>query len=185
MSVFETVKANVTVRQAAERYGLKATRRNMCCCPFHADHHPSMQLNDTYYHCHGCHASGDVISLVSKLTGLSPCNAAAAIARDFGINAAGPPGPVKRPVTVFHLRYVLKAYGELLKKRIAQSAPAHPDDDLSDAFCEAINSYEQNSAMLDMLYSPDPDDQREVMAELMEGDRLIKLEEQIKKEDNG
>ena len=140
MSVFETVKTNVTVRQAAERYGLKANRSGMCCCVFHDDRHPSMKLNDRYYYCFGCHESGDVISLVSKLTGLAPYNAAAAIARDFGLNTAGPPTPVKRPVTVFHSRYVLKAYGELLKKRIAENAPAHPDDELSDAFCEAINS---------------------------------------------
>ena len=35
MNIFETVKAAVTVRQAAEHYGLKINRSGMICCPFH------------------------------------------------------------------------------------------------------------------------------------------------------
>lgn len=45
MSIFETVKATVSVRQAAEYYGLKLSRNKMVSCPFHDDHTPSMKLN--------------------------------------------------------------------------------------------------------------------------------------------
>ena len=48
MNLFENVKAVVTVRQAAEHYGLKVGRGNMACCPFHNDHTPSMKLNEDY-----------------------------------------------------------------------------------------------------------------------------------------
>ena len=43
MNLFEKVKAVVTVRQAAEHYGLKVGRGDMACCPFHNDHTPSMK----------------------------------------------------------------------------------------------------------------------------------------------
>ncbi|MGN0691418.1 MAG: hypothetical protein ACI4K7_03620 [Oscillospiraceae bacterium] len=44
MIKFETIKELVTVRQAAEHYGLNVNRSNMCRCPFHSDHTPSMKI---------------------------------------------------------------------------------------------------------------------------------------------
>ena len=64
MNLFENVKAVVTVRQAAEHYGLKVGRGNMACCPFHNDPTPSMKLNEDYFYCFGCGATGDVIDLI-------------------------------------------------------------------------------------------------------------------------
>ena len=49
MSLFETVKSAVTVKQAAEYYGCKVNRGDMICCPFHDDRHPSMKLNRDYF----------------------------------------------------------------------------------------------------------------------------------------
>ena len=57
MDIFTTVKAAVTLRQAAEHYGLQVRRNGMTCCPFHDDRHPSMKLNERYFYCFGC---GDV-----------------------------------------------------------------------------------------------------------------------------
>ena len=54
MDIFATVKAAVTVRQAAEHYGLQGSRNSMVCCPFHDDRHPSMKLNERYFYCFGC-----------------------------------------------------------------------------------------------------------------------------------
>ena len=39
MNVYENVKAGVSVRQAAERYGLKVSQSGMTCCLFHHDRH--------------------------------------------------------------------------------------------------------------------------------------------------
>ena len=44
MNLFENVKAVVTVRQAAEHYGLKVGRGNMACCPFHNEKTPSFHV---------------------------------------------------------------------------------------------------------------------------------------------
>ena len=39
MNQFESVKAAVPLRQAAETYGLSVSRNGMTCCPFHEDRH--------------------------------------------------------------------------------------------------------------------------------------------------
>ena len=91
MNLFESVKAAVTVRQAAEHYGLEVNRGNMVCCPFHADRTPSMKLNEDYFYCFGCGAHGDVIDLVAKLFNLSSYDAAKKLAEKGGASACGAP----------------------------------------------------------------------------------------------
>ena len=44
-----------------------------------------MKLNERYFYCFGCGATGDVIDLVAKLFGLSSYEAAKKLAHDFGI----------------------------------------------------------------------------------------------------
>ena len=90
MNLFETVKAAVTPRMAAERYGLPIQQGGMVCCPFHADRTPSMKLNEDYFYCFGCGATGDVIDLAARLFGLSGYDAAKKLAADFGITEQKP-----------------------------------------------------------------------------------------------
>ena len=59
-SVFEAVKQSVAVREAAQMYGIEVNRSGMACCPFHDDKNPSMKLNEEYFYCFGCGATGDV-----------------------------------------------------------------------------------------------------------------------------
>ena len=40
MTLFELVKQNICVPDAAEHYGLQVNRNGMCSCPFHEDRHP-------------------------------------------------------------------------------------------------------------------------------------------------
>lgn len=49
MTIYETIKAAISVKQAAEHYGLKASRNGMACCPFHNDRYPSLKLNEEYF----------------------------------------------------------------------------------------------------------------------------------------
>ena len=91
MTLFELVKQNVCVPDAAEHYGLQVNRNGMCSCPFHEDQHPSMKLNERYFYCFGCGATGDVIDLVAKLFDLSSYEAAQKLAQDFGIGPDKPP----------------------------------------------------------------------------------------------
>ena len=139
MNLFESVKAATTVRQAAEHYGLKIGRGNMVCCPFHADRTPSMKLNEDYFYCFGCRATGDVIDLVTRLFNLSNYEAAQKLAYDFGIDPDKPPAAaaLRKPQyplakafqkEELHCRRVLCDYLHLLEHWKVQCAPETPDD---------------------------------------------------------
>lgn len=91
MDLFTQIKMGVSVKEAAEYYGLEVNRGNMVCCPFHADRTPSMKLNEDYFYCFGCGAHGDVIDLVARLFNLSSYDAAKKLAYDFGIDPDKPP----------------------------------------------------------------------------------------------
>ena len=54
MNLFETVKASVSVPDAAKMYGLRPNHHGMVRCPFHDDRHPSLKLNEDYFYCFGC-----------------------------------------------------------------------------------------------------------------------------------
>ena len=85
--LFRSVKAAVTARQTAERYGLKVDRFGMACCPFHDDRNPSMKLDERYY-CFSCGATGDAVDLTARLLELTPKDAALRLAADFGIGVS-------------------------------------------------------------------------------------------------
>ena len=85
--LFRRVKAVVTARQAAERYGLKMNHSGLACCPFHDDENPSMKLDDRYF-CFGCGVTGDAVDLTARLLGLPPKDAALRLAADFGIEVS-------------------------------------------------------------------------------------------------
>ncbi len=90
MTIYETIKAAISVKQAAEHYGLKVNRNGMACCPFHNDRHPSMKLNEDYFFCFGCGAQGDVIDLVARLFNLSSYEAAQKLALTLGLTRKPP-----------------------------------------------------------------------------------------------
>ena len=71
MTIYGTIEAAISVKQAAEHYGLKVNQNGMACCPFHNDRHPSLKLNEDYFFCFGCGAKGDVIDLVARLFNMS------------------------------------------------------------------------------------------------------------------
>ena len=85
MGLFDEVKQNVTVRQAAEMYGLKPNRSGLIRCIFHNDKSPSMKVDRRYY-CFGCGCTGDAIDFTAQLFGLGLRDAAMKLADDFGIN---------------------------------------------------------------------------------------------------
>ena len=86
MNLFKIVKTTVTVKQAAALYGLPITTTGMTRCPFHEDHTPSMKLNDAYYYCFGCGATGDVIDLTARIFDLSSLQAARKLVQDFDLS---------------------------------------------------------------------------------------------------
>ena len=96
MSLYQTVKSAITVRQVGEMYGMEPDRHGMVCCPFHSDSDPSMKLNDTYYYCFGCGANGDAIDLTAKLFDLNPRQTAEKLIHDFGLDPDKPPANAHR-----------------------------------------------------------------------------------------
>ena len=87
--MYETFKAAVTTRQAAESFGIGVSKHGMARCPFHDDHTPSLKLDKRYY-CFACGESGDVIDFTAKFFGISLHSAAIKLARDFGIDPRPP-----------------------------------------------------------------------------------------------
>ena len=170
MNQFETIKAAVPLRQAAENYGLELRRNGMTCCPFHEDAHPSLKLNEDYFFCFGCGASGDVIDFTARLFGISLKDAAEKLTADFGISADAKPVAVRRnPFRLEELRCrrVLTDYLHLLKEWKTCYAPKTPEDSLDDRFVESCQQYDRIAGLLEMLDEARPTQRSHTVSALM------------------
>ena len=194
MNLFESVKAAATVRQAAEHYGLKIGQGNMVCCPFHADRTPSMKLNEDYFYCFGCGATGDVIDLAARLFDLSKYEAVQKLAADFGISGEKPSvlAKLKRGKTQAeaerHCFRVLRDYFGILQDWKEHCAPQSPEDPIDPRYAEACHMLERIGNMLDILACGTPKERAEVVADLQKDDRLMRMEarnRQIKEDEYG
>ncbi len=66
MRIFEIVKENINLREAAELYGIDVNRYGKALCPFHNDRNPSLYVADDHYYCFACGEHGDVIDFVAS-----------------------------------------------------------------------------------------------------------------------
>ena len=175
-NVFETVKQSVTVREAAERYGIEVKRGGMACCPFHDDKNPSMKLNEEYFYCFGCGATGDVIDLTARLYNLSPKEAAEKLAQDFGLiyDSQAPPrrNYVHQKTEARKFREdrqrcyrVLSDYYYLLKKWEADRSPRTPEEEPHPRFVEAIQKKPYVDYLLDLFLYESEEEQKAWIAE--------------------
>ena len=194
MNLFDTVKAVVQPRMAAERYGLPIRQGGMVCCPFHADRTPSMKLNEEYFYCFGCGASGDVIDLAARLFGLSGYDAAKKLAADFGIVEQKPSvlTKLKRSKSQAELESrsfrVLGDYLQILQDWKTHCAPQSPEDAIDPRYAEACHMLERIENMLDILAFGTPQERGEVVADLQKDDRLARMEarnRQLREEAHG
>ena len=170
MNQFESVKAAVPLRQAAENYGLELRRNGMTCCPFHEDAHPSLKLNEDYFFCFGCGASGDVIDFTARLFGLSPKDATEKLAADFGISAETKQVFIRQnPSRLEELRCrrALTAYLHLLKEWKTRYAPKTPEDSLDDHFVESCQQYDRIAGLLEMLDETAPTERKHAVEALI------------------
>ena len=174
-SVFEVVKQSVTVREAAEMYGIAVGRGGMACCPFHDDRHPSMKV-DTRFHCFGCGADGDVIDFTARLYDLSPKGAAEKLAQDFGLSYDSK-APIRRSYvrqkTEAQVRKekrehgwrVLTDYYHLLRKWEADYSPKTADEDPHPRFLEAVQKKDYMGYLLDTFLDSSTEEQDQWIAE--------------------
>ena len=186
MTIYETVKAAVTVRQAAEHYGLEVNRNGMTCCPFHDDRHPSMKLNEDYFYCFGCGASGDVIALTAKLTGLSPGEAAQRLTEDFGIEGNYPVSVIERLRTYKDALEeerrcfrVLTHYLYLLREWKVRYAPKSDAEEPHPRFLEACRMIEPVTYMVDLLIAADTKMKHELVNSMKEEGKIGDLEKYL------
>ena len=168
--IYDTLKARVTVPQAAAHYGVRIGQNGMCRCPFHSDKTPSMKINKTYFYCFGCHSTGDVIDFTARLFNLSPLDAARKLALDFGIDPNTPASAAVAPPRIRQeesqrdredrCASVLIEYERLLKSRQQRFAPVHLSEEWDDRFISASHALPQVSYMIGCLYDADRPDSR-------------------------
>ena len=188
MNLFETVKASVSVPEAARAYGLTVTCHNMTRCLFHDDRHPSLKLNPDFYFCFGCGAKGDVIDLVAGLFDLSLYEAARKIAEDFGIDPDNPPkvAALAKPrhpmIRAFrdderYCQRVLCDYLHLLENWKVQYAPTSMEEEPDDRFVEACQMFAYIEYLADLLTVGDLEQRKAVVMELMKDGKITGLED--------
>ena len=194
MTIYETIKVAISVKQAAEHYGLKVNRNGMACCPFHNDRHPSLKLNEDYFFCFGCGAKGDVIDLVARLFDLSSYEAAQKLAADFGLDPKPPTAAAmvkpKRPyIRQFRENEmlcfrVLTDYLHLLEDWKIRYAPKTPEDALDDRFVEACQMHCYIEYMADVLTVGDLEERVALVDKLMQDGKIAFLQEYITRNHN-
>ena len=194
MTIYETIKAAISVKQAAEHYGLKVNRNGMACCPFHNDRHPSLKLNEDYFFCFGCGAKGDVIDFVARLFDLTSLQAAQKLAADFGLDPKPPTAAAmvkpKRPY-IRQFREdemlcfrVLTDYLHLLEDWKVRYAPKTPEDALDDRFVEACQMHCYIEYMADVLTVGDLEERVALVDKLMQDGKIAFLQEYITRNHN-
>lgn len=188
MNLFEAVKDSVTVRQAAERYGIKIHRNGMALCPFHDDHHPSMKT-DRRFHCFGCQADGDVIDFVGRLFQLSVLEAARKLATDFSVGYENHNGHIRNQIkprlseeqrfrqTENRCFHVLADYRHLLAQWRKDFAPQPTDKEWHPLFTEALQKQQEVEEMLDVLLIGSLKNKAEIIIEL--GKEIPRLEQRV------
>ena len=189
-NLFETVKQSITIREAAERYGIEVKRGGMACCPFHDDKNPSMKLNEEYFYCFGCGATGDVIDLTARLYNLSPKEAAEKLAQDFGLiyDSQAPPrrNYVRQKTETQQFREdrqrcyrILSDYYYLLKKWENAYSPHTPEEEPHPLFVEAIQKKTYVEYLLDLFLYENEEEQKawitEHTAEITHLERRLKI----------
>ena len=188
-NVFEAVKQSVTVREAAQMYGIEVNRSGMACCPFHDDKNPSLRLNEEYFYCFGCGATGDVIDFTARLYNLSPKEAAEKLAQDFGLayDSQAPPRRryfrQKTEAQKFkedrdHAFRVLADYFHLLRKWETDYSPKTPEENPDPRFMEAIQKKDYMGYLLDFFLEDSPEEQKLWMAEHQS--EIANLERRVK-----
>ena len=194
MDLFTQIKMGVSVKEAAEHYGLEIGQGNMVCCPFHADRTPSMKLNEDYFYCFGCGACGDVIDLAARLFSLSGYDAAKKLAADFGIAGQKPSilAKLQRGASQAEAErrcfHVLGDYLRILQDWKTNCAPQSPEDAIDPRYAEACHMLERIGNMLDILAFGTPQERGEVVADLQKDERLMRMEarnRQIREESHG
>ena len=193
MRIFEIVKENVNLREAAELYGIDVNRYGKALCPFHNDRNPSLYVADDHYYCFACGEHGDEIDFVGKLFQLSPYDAARKLMADFHLSPDKPPSAAalhaKRIRTeAQQLREnerlcfsILSDYAHVLRDWKVRYAPQSPAEAPDERFVEACHKLDEVEYYLDILTSGNSYERSEVIHQQMANGKLDRLRQRLEK----
>ena len=193
MRIFEIVKENINLREAAELYGIDVNRYGKALCPFHNDRHPSLYVADDHYYCFACGEHGDVIDFVGRLFQLSPYDAARKLMTDFHLSPDKPPSAAalhaKRIRTeAQQLREnerlcfsILSDYAHVLRDWKVRYAPQSPAEAPDERFVEACHKLDEVEYYLDILTSGNSYERSEVIHQQMANGKLDRLRQRLEK----
>ena len=193
MRIFEIVKENVNLREAAELYGIDVNRYSKALCPFHNDRHPSLYVADDHFYCFACREHGDVIDFVGRLFQLSPYNAARKLMADFHLSPDKPPS-----AAALHAKHsqteaqqlmenerlcfsVLPDYVRVLRDWKVRYAPKLSYESVHARFVEACHELDRTEYYLDILCAGDSYERAEVVSYLLADGKLDKLRRRLEK----
>jgi hypothetical protein len=192
MSIYETVKGTINLREAAERYGVESNHSGMALCPFHNDHHPSLLLEDDHYYCFACGEHGDVIDFTAKLFDLSPSEAARKLAADFSVpvcdtgQLSSNPIPSNQLAKAQRIRQaerqclsVCMDYARLLAEWKARYAPKSPEEIPDPRFTEACRKLDEYEYYVDLLTSGSGSERTELVEMLTADGTITNLQNRI------
>ena len=184
-NMYESIKAAVTARKAAESFGLTVNRSGMAACPFHEDHTPSLKLDQRYY-CFGCGATGDAIDFTSRLLNVSNSNAAQILAEKFGINPESQTVTTPKIKPAVPLRaleqrclFALVQYEKLLRFWKKHYAPRTQEEPFHDRFVEGCQRENFIANLIDEMMDADPQRRKQAVELLLEEDHLHCLQDYI------
>ena len=184
-NMYESIKAAVTARQAAESFGLTVNRSGMATCPFHDDHTPSLKLDQRYY-CFGCGATGDVIDITARLFNVSNSNAAQVLAEKFGIQPESQTKTIPQIKPAASLRnleqrclFALVQYKKLLRFWKRHYAPQTQEEPFHDRFVEGCQRESFIAHLIDEMMDADPWRRKQTVELLLEDDRIHCLQNYV------
>ena len=181
MRIFEIVKENVNLREAAELYGIDVNRYGKALCPFHNDRNPSLYVADDHYYCFACGEHGDVIDFVGKLFQLSPYDAARKLMADFHLSPDKPPSAAALHAKRIQTEAQQLRENERLCFSVLSDAPQSPDEPVHARFVEACRNLDQTEYHLDILCAGDSHERAEVIHQQMADGKLDRLRRRLEK----
>ena len=186
MSIYKTVKAAVSTRDAAEFYGFSVNRYGKMRCPFHDDRNPSMKVDERFY-CFGCQETGDMIDFVARIFHLSPYEAARKLMADFQIDPNTPPAAEIPAIRMQIQEYQAEEqcirapveYEALLKQDKERFAPAITDETWHERFITSIRMLPEIDHYLSDLYCGDPVIRKRTARGLIDSGMIKKIEQAL------
>lgn len=157
----EKIKA-VPLAEVFRQYGFQVNRSGFCKCPFHQERTASCKVYKDSFYCFGCHAHGDAIDFVKQYDNVDFREAVERLSATLGISTETE-STAKRLAASrasFMRKYEAekreREFQTLVKEfrnammllRFAETAvdltkPIKPEDEWSDAFCEAVKLREK------------------------------------------